>query len=387
MKGLFWKNLPPNKIIGTIWEKIDDTKIIINKDSLELKFAQKSKAEKKPEVKKEITKNKKLSFLQADTIRKINIVLNKVKFSTKEIPDLIESMNTTKLTPAVCDLLVQIMPTTKEIELVTSYNGNEEISNNDEMVIMIASIPGFTERLESIIFKNTYNEDVELIESEIDKFFIAFDFLKNSKKFKKWLKIIMAFGNYMNGGTFRGGVYAFKLNTLNKLASVKSKDNSQTLLVYIIFSIYEQLDDSSLMNILEDLMIFNELQYQSIKESLKELNDEWKEVVKLKQIVEDSKKNNLLGEEDGVEEFLNSFYNTAEKTITKLNEKSKNIEVKFKEIIKFFAEDEKMTIEELITVFRNFYRDLKESDEKYKAIKKRKEEEKKKTTRRSVLLN
>jgi len=46
-----------------------------------------------------------------------------------------------------------------------------------------------------------------------------------------------------------------------------------------------------------------------------------------------------------------------------------------------------MTIEELITVFRNFYRDLKESDEKYKAIKKRKEEEKKKTTRRSVLLN
>ena len=37
----------------------------------------------------------------------------------------------------------------------------------------------------------------------------------------------------MNGGTFRGGVYAFKLNALNKLTSIKSKDNPKTLL-YIL---------------------------------------------------------------------------------------------------------------------------------------------------------
>ena len=33
MKALFWANLPVNKIPGTIWEKLDDTKININKDS------------------------------------------------------------------------------------------------------------------------------------------------------------------------------------------------------------------------------------------------------------------------------------------------------------------------------------------------------------------
>ena len=43
MKALFWANLPVNKITGTIWEKLDDTKININKDSLELKFYQKRK--------------------------------------------------------------------------------------------------------------------------------------------------------------------------------------------------------------------------------------------------------------------------------------------------------------------------------------------------------
>ena len=387
MKALFWANLPVNKITGTIWEKLDDTKININKDSLELKFSQKSKTEKKPETKKEITKNKKLSLLQPDTIRKINIVLNKLKFSTTDIPDLIETMDTNKLTTNVCELLIQIMPTTEEVKLVTNYDGKEEISINDEMVIMISSIPGYTERLEAIIFDNTYESDCEIIEEEVDKFFKAFDFLKNSKKFKQWLKIIMAFGNYMNGGTFRGGVYAFKLNALNKLTSIKSRDNSKTLLLYIITFIYEQLDDPSLMEILDDLTIFNELQYQSIKESLKELNDDWKKVVKLKKIVEDAKKNNLLEEDDKVEEYLNDFYDKAEKTITELNTKSDKIDEKFKEIVKFYAEDDKMTLDELIAIFRQFYRDLKENDEKYKALKKKQEEEKKKNTRRSVLLN
>lgn len=387
MKALFWANLPVNKIPGTIWEKLDDTKININKDSLELKFSQKSKTEKKPETKKEITKNKKLSLLQPDTIRKINIVLNKIKFSTTEIPDLIETMDTNKLTTNVCELLIQIMPTTEEVKLVTNYDGKEEISINDEMVIMISSIPGYTERLEAIIFDNSYESDCEIIEEEVDKFFKAFDFLKNSKKFKQWLKIIMAFGNYMNGGTFRGGVYAFKLNALNKLTSIKSKDNSKTLLLYIITFIYEQLDDPSLMEILDDLTIFNELQYQSIKESLKELNDDWKKVVKLKKIVEDAKKNNLLEEDDKVEEYLNDFYDKAEKTITELNTKSDKIDEKFKEIVKFYAEDDKMTIDDLIVIFRQFYNDLKENNEKYKALKKKQEEEKKKNTRRSVLLN
>ena len=387
MKALFWANLPVNKITGTIWEKLDDTKININKDSLELKFSQKSKNKKKPETKKEITKNKKLSLLQPDTIRKINIVLNKLKFSTTDIPDLIETMDTNKLTTNVCELLIQIMPTNEEVKLVTNYDGKEEISINDEMVIMISSIPGYTERLEAIIFDNSYEGDCEIIEEEVDKFFKAFDFLKNSKKFKQWLKIIMAFGNYMNGGTFRGGVYAFKLNALNKLTSIKSKDNSKTLLLYIITFIYEQLDDPSLMEILDDLTIFNELQYQSIKESLKELNDDWKKVVKLKKIVEDAKKNNLLEEDDKVEEYLNDFYDKAEKTITELNTKSDKIDEKFKEIVKFYAEDDKMTLDELIAIFRQFYRDLKENNEKYKDLKRKQEEEKKKNTRRSVLLN
>ena len=84
---------------------------------------------------------------------------------------------------------------------------------------------------------------------------------------------------------------------------------------------------------------------------------------------------------------MNDFYDKAEKTINELNSKSDKIDEKFKEIVKFYAEDDKMTIDELIAIFRQFYNDLKENNEKYKALKKKQEEEKKKNTRKSVLLN
>ena len=40
----------------------------------------------------------------------------------------------------------------------------------------------------------------------------------NSKRFTKFIKIVLALGNFMNGRTARGGAYGFKLSTLTKLA-------------------------------------------------------------------------------------------------------------------------------------------------------------------------
>lgn len=41
--------------------------------------------------------------------------------------------------------------------------------------------------------------------------------VKKSGKFKKVLEVVLALGNYLNGGSFRGGAYGFKLDALTKL--------------------------------------------------------------------------------------------------------------------------------------------------------------------------
>ncbi len=57
--------------------------------------------------------------------------------------------------------------------------------------------------------------------------------VQTSKKFKGVMEIVLALGNYINGGTYRGGAYGFKLDILTKLQDTKSSDNKTTLLHYL----------------------------------------------------------------------------------------------------------------------------------------------------------
>jgi hypothetical protein len=53
---------------------------------------------------------------------------------------------------------------------------------------------------------------------------------RSSFVFSICLSLERTAGNYLNGGTARGGAYGFKLDTLGKLESVKGADNKTTLL-------------------------------------------------------------------------------------------------------------------------------------------------------------
>ena len=48
--------------------------------------------------------------------------------------------------------------------------------------------------------------------------------IQNSKKLRKVLELILAFGNYMNKGQ-RGNAYGFKLQSLSKMADTRSSAN------------------------------------------------------------------------------------------------------------------------------------------------------------------
>ena len=57
--------------------------------------------------------------------------------------------------------------------------------------------------------------------------------MEDSICLKRMLEVVLALGNYLNGGTVRGGAHGFRLETLLKLQSIKSTDNAITLLNYL----------------------------------------------------------------------------------------------------------------------------------------------------------
>jgi len=75
--------------------------------------------------------------------------------------------------------------------------------------------------------------------------------VKQSRKLTQILQVCLAIGNYLNGSTFRGEAYGFKLDALNKLAETKAADGTTTLLHYITRTLEQQ--DPSLIDFLSTM--------------------------------------------------------------------------------------------------------------------------------------
>ena len=97
----------------------------------------------------------------------------------------------------------------------------------------------------------------------------------------------------------------------------------------------------------------------SINDSFKDLNNKFKSVKELnnhiKEIEEEAHKNE---EQDGTREFLNGFFEDAKNQIGLVDEKIKKIEVKFKEVVKFYGENPDITIDSFFEIFTKFNKDL-----------------------------
>ena len=372
MKSIFWDVIPAKDIKDTIWDELDDTKIKINLDKFEEKFSQVKKEPKKVEVQKKTpAKKEKKTFLEPDRTRMMSIVLNKIRIDTLELSDAIEQYDLKILTQDVCGLLLPILPNDAEVKEVSNFQGDimEDLAACDQFVLIISGIAAFKERIKAIIFKYTYLSDYMIIIEEINRVFKVFKFMKEDKNLKRLLEVILALGNYMNGGSFRGGAFGFTLTSLTKLADTKS--GGITFIDYIIKFIYEQLKEPDILKVLKDLKEFDKLQYQSIVESCKQMENRWKDVLALKKALADNK--DMLLDEDKSEKFLSQFYNDAEGKIKEIKEKVEKIDKDYLDLAKFYGENPtKFTIVQFVDTFRKFNKDLSESKSKYDEKQKKK---------------
>ena len=374
MKSLFWEVIQAKDIKDTIWDELDDTKIKINLDKFEEKFSQVKKELKEPVVEKKVSaKKEKKTFLEPDRTRMMSIVLNKIRIDTLELSDAIEKYDLKILTPEVCTLLLPILPNDAEVKEVSAFQGDimEELAPCDQFVLIISGIAAYKERIKTIIFKYNYLNDYMVIKEEIDRIFNVYKFMKEDKKLQRLFEIILALGNYMNGGSFRGGAYGFTLNSLTKFADTKS--SGINFIDYIVKFIYEQIKEPQVLDILKNLREFDKLQYQSIIESSKQLENRWKDVLALKKALAANK--DLLLAEDESEKFLSSFYDDAQNKIKEIKEKVEKIDKDYEGVAKFYGENpQKFTMINFVDTFRKFTKDLSDAFKKYqeKAAKKKK---------------
>ena len=277
------------------------------------------------------------------------------------------------LTPESCDLLKPAFPKQKDFDdLLQKLDENkveqDDLMSSDIFIQTVGCILGYQERLDSIIFKNEYKDMSNNILKLIEVFYICFDQIIENEHFNKFLEIILAHGNYLNGITMRGGAFGFKLTSLTKFAEMKTKDNKSNLLNFIVEFIIDDLKQPEILDFLSLLQKFKELEIQPIIEATGNLNLKFKKVVTLKELCE--KKKNELEEGDKTEEFISTFFEHAQKTMNLLQESIEEIHSKYNNVAKFFGETpQTMTEDTFIKIMKQFYQDLYHSMEAYKKMK------------------
>ena len=81
----------------------------------------------------------------------------------------------------------------------------------------MSAIKKLNPRLEAILFKLQFEEQLSNIKPDVVSLTAACEELRNSQNFAKLLEIILLIGNYMNSGSYNGKAYGFSMSYLCKV--------------------------------------------------------------------------------------------------------------------------------------------------------------------------
>ncbi|XP_071462938.1 protein diaphanous homolog 2 isoform X1 [Marmota flaviventris] len=243
MKRINWSKIEPKELSeNCFWLKVKEEKFE-NPDlfaKLALNFATHIKVQKNTEpseIKKSIPAKKKLKELRVldpKTAQNLSIFLGSYRMPYEDIKNSILEVNEDMLSEALIQNLVKHLPEQKVLsELAQLKNEYDDLCEPEQFGVVMSSVKMLRPRLNSILFKLTFEEHVNNIKPSIIAVTLACEEVKKSESFNRLLELVLLVGNYMNSGSRNAQSLGFKINFLCKIRDTKSADQKTTLLHFI----------------------------------------------------------------------------------------------------------------------------------------------------------
>ncbi|KAK2091830.1 Disheveled-associated activator of morphogenesis 1 [Saguinus oedipus] len=234
--------LPENKLKGTVWTEIDDTKVfkLLDFENLERTFSSYQRQQKEADAIDDTLssklKVKVLSVIDGRRAQNCSILLSRLKLSNDEIKQAILTMDEQEGLPKdILEQLLKFVPEKSDIDLLEEHKHElDRMAKADGFLFEMSRINHYQQRLQSLYFKKKFAEHVAEVKPKVEAICSGSEEVFRSSALKQLLEVVLAFGNYMNKGK-RGNAYGFKISSLNKIADTKSSiDKNVTLLHYLI---------------------------------------------------------------------------------------------------------------------------------------------------------
>nr|XP_040033391.1 LOW QUALITY PROTEIN: formin-2 [Gasterosteus aculeatus aculeatus] len=258
MKPLYWTRIQLNtkKEVSSslVWETIEEPDMDFE-EFVEL-FSKSAVKEKKQPLSDTITKSKAkqvVKLLNNKRSQAVGILMSSLHLDMKDIQLAILNLDNTVVDLETLQALYENRAQQEELDKIEKHikaskdkENAKPLDKPEHFLHQLSLIPNFSGRVFCILFQSSFSECMSSIMKKLDTLQRVCKALQDSPTVKQVLGLVLAFGNFMNGGNrTRGQADGFTLDILPKLKDVKSSDGMKSLLSYIVSYYLRHFDEDA----------------------------------------------------------------------------------------------------------------------------------------------
>lgn len=248
MRPLFWNRIQVNDVKTPkhkeyfekklVWEDLQEEKIDVQE--LDQLFSKRN-VEPSRRFSPNKPKNKANQVAKVISPKRsqvIGILLSSLRLEMSDIEHAILTFDTSQLGEEKLRQIYENRGDNDEMKKIKEHikkHPDTPLDKPDQFLYDLSLIPDYAERIFCFIFREAFQDSVSVIETKMTNLRMTCQSLMTSIHVKRILGLVLGLGNYMNGGSkSRGQADGFGIDILPKLKDVKSKDNSTSLLHYLV---------------------------------------------------------------------------------------------------------------------------------------------------------
>ncbi|KAF5908444.1 formin-1 isoform X1 [Clarias magur] len=253
MKPLYWTRIQiQDSRNDTLWSLLKEPDIVNTNEFAEMFAKMASPIKRKPlsEAYNKTAKGKKIiKVLDSKRSQGVGILISSLHLEMKDIQKAILMMDNSVVDLDAIEALYENSSQPEELEKIRKHykTSDEEhvrlLDKPEQFLYELSLIPQFSLRARCIILQSTFTDAVASIQRKTNIVLQVCKGLLERESVRDVLGLVLAFGNYMNGGSrHRGQADGFDLEILPKLKDVKSRDNCISLVDYVVSYYLHNLD-------------------------------------------------------------------------------------------------------------------------------------------------
>ncbi|KAK1796031.1 hypothetical protein P4O66_009132, partial [Electrophorus voltai] len=238
-----------------LWNSLKEPAIINSNEFAELFAKMATPTRRKPlseAYEKKVKPKKIIKLLDGKRSQAVGILISSLHLEMKDIQRAVLMLDNSVVDVDAIEALYENRAQPEELARIRKHYETSDgehvklLDKPEQFLYELSQLPEFSLRARCIILQSTFPETIASVQRKTEIVVHVCQVLLQRDSVKEILGLVLALGNYMNGGSrTRGQADGFGLEILPKLKDVKSRDNRISLVDYVVTYYVHNIDQNS----------------------------------------------------------------------------------------------------------------------------------------------